>query len=218
MSTALSRPTAKERTSAYPRILLLCVYAAVWATVSVASSDVTRCQWHTQLQEEMITRVLQERFKDNCLCSHTDESSHCYINASCSVLGLQQHSEVGHGLETQIIWKIATMRTSNPTIITFLRHSSVKNWGTWVLIDASCGVGDSVTKWYGTGWHSGIALDLYSGCARFESLPGHRLCWQVFLVFLFWFLRANTSIRPILLPSKSFPIHHSPVILPSDAT
>jgi hypothetical protein len=35
----------------------LVVYAAVGVTVSVG------CQWHTQLQEEMIASVVQERFK-----------------------------------------------------------------------------------------------------------------------------------------------------------
>jgi hypothetical protein len=60
---------AKENASVQsPYIFILhsrccCVYAAVGVTVSVASADVTRCQWHTQLQEEMITSVVQERFK-----------------------------------------------------------------------------------------------------------------------------------------------------------
>jgi hypothetical protein len=61
-----------------------------------------------------------------------------------------------------------------------------------------------------TGWCNAYALDPYSGGARFEFRSEHNLSWMRFVVFFLSPLRqfrVNTSTRPLLFPSKSFPIH-----------
>lgn len=66
---------------------------------------------------------------------------------------------------------------------------------------------------------SGPTVDFIES-AWFESLPGHRLSWLRFLWFSSASLRKfrnSTTIRPRQLPSKSFLIHYSPVIVRFDA-
>jgi hypothetical protein len=71
-----------------------------------------------------------------------------------------------------------------------------------------------------TAWRSGNAQDSYPGGARFESRLEHRLRWpRCFMFFLSSpprRCRDGTSIIPRPLPSKSFPLRPSSVVLPSD--
>jgi hypothetical protein len=61
--------------------------------------------------------------------------------------------------------------------------------------------------------------DSYMGGTRFKPCPGYDI------LFFLWFAPIpphrcwdNTSTRPWHLPSASFPIQHSPIILPIDGT
>jgi hypothetical protein len=70
-------------------------------------------------------------------------------------------------------------------------------------------------------WRGGNPPDSYLGRARFDSRPEHLLSW----LRISWFssgppgkCRDGTSIGPRPLPSKSFPVHHSSIILPFDVT
>lgn len=67
------------------------------------------------------------------------------------------------------------------------------------------------------GWQSCKALELFSGDTRFEFQPGYGLSWQrCFVVFFFppgKFLE-STFIRSPRLPSESFPILLSLIIMP----
>jgi hypothetical protein len=74
---------------------------------------------------------------------------------------------------------------------------------------------------YLAGWRSGSSLSLYSEYPRFETRSEHPLPWQSFFVVFLSLSKQildSISIRPRPLHFKSFPIHHSPIILSSDAT
>jgi hypothetical protein len=67
------------------------------------------------------------------------------------------------------------------------------------------------------GQHSGRSLALYSGGAEFVLRTGNRLSWGFLMVSSIAPGKyCGILIRPRPLPSKSFPIHNSPVILSLD--
>jgi hypothetical protein len=79
---------------------------------------------------------------------------------------------------------------------------------------------DAITGQCFAGIQLDNALDLYSEYTWVESRPQYRLC-QIFRGFPQSFQATAgiiTSIRLWPLPSKPFPIHYSPVILPSTLT
>jgi hypothetical protein len=72
---------------------------------------------------------------------------------------------------------------------------------------------------YREDWFSGCGLDLYCGSAQFESRQGHQLYWGLSRFFSVPLNRNRdcSSIIPLQLPSKCFPINYLSAILLFDA-